>query len=673
MVLEKLILKNFRQFYDTNELEFSTNIDQNVTLIHGENGVGKTTILNSILWCLFEYVTPDFERPKDLINHEAIAERVKHCRVEVYFVHEGTKYSAQRIYSLAKGTTFRVYKIEGGNYRQLPGPNAFINSVLPKDMAPYFFFHGEGVASISEGKESEKFRKAVRTILGFTFAEFAISDLNVIRREYSKKIADLDTKNFVLKRLSKEEAELEVSIDRLKEKQANVVVETKDIIAKLASIEERLGASGNADVRRLKKSIEATERRLKGYQTELKRVNQERQALIEQFGWAVFGAELMDQGLEFIDESTLKGKIPAPYQDQFVEDLLELRRCICGRSLEDGSEEEFRVRALLETANSAAISQRVMKARSIAANLRGRVKEFLQQIADVEGRRTRLDKEIGFEEKTLSDLEEEWDDIDEKKIKRLTEIRNGLRSKRNTLVSEQGELKAKLARGEERLQKIRHAAAGAGANNAMFRRLSGIRDGVDEIIERCSTRLDDFENSARSLIAHEVNEFLKEFSRKDYEVRVTESFEFYLARTDGQLVAKSKGEKLLLNLAFVSALIRHARMRQKATGNFLVRGTVAPFVIDAPFGELDDTYRKATAELLPPQSEQIVFMLSSSHWTGTVDEAIRNRVAKEYVLVSNRRGAQGSKPTDTMDLGSKTIAQSRYEQERDCTTIERIN
>ena len=542
MVLEKLILTNFRQFYDTNELEFSTDARRNVTLIHGENGVGKTTILNSILWCLFEYVTPDFEQPKDLINHEAIAEKVKYCRVEVYFVHEGTKYSAQRIFSLAKGTTFRVHKIEGGNYRQLPGPNAFINSVLPRDMAPYFFFHGEGVASISEGKESEKFRTAVRTILGFTFAECAINDLSIIRKEYTKKISDLDTKNFVLKRLSKEEAELEIAIDRFKEKQTSVIGETKKVNDELASIEERLGASGNADVRRLKKSIEATERRLVGYQTELKRVNQERQALIEQYGWAVFGAELMDHGLEFIDESTLKGRIPAPYQDQFVEDLLELRQCICGRSLEDGSEEEFRVRALLETANSAAVSQRVMKARSIAANLRGRVKEFLQQIADIEGRRTRLDQEIGYEEKALSDLEKEWDDIDERKIKRLTEIRNGLRSKRNTLVSDQGALKAKLAREEERLQKVRNAAAGAGASNAMYKRLSGIRDGIEEIIERCKTRLDDFENSARTLISHEVNGFLKEFSRKDYEVRVTESFEFYLARTDGQLVAKSKGE-----------------------------------------------------------------------------------------------------------------------------------
>ena len=511
MILEKITLTHFRQFYAENELAFSTDPRRNVTLIHGENGVGKTTILNSVLWCLFEYLTPDFERPKDLINHEAMSENVKHCRVEVYFVHEGTRYSAQRIFSLSKGTTFRVYEIEGGNYRQLPGPNGFINSVLPKDMAPYFFFHGEGVASISEGKESEKFRAAVRTILGFTFAECAISDLSIIRREYSKKIADLDTKNVVLKRLSKEEAELEATIDRFKKKQATVIAETKEVSGKLVSIENRLGTSGNADVRRLKKSIEATERRLGRYQADLKRVNQERQALIERYGWAVFGAELMDHGLEFIDESTLKGRIPAPYQDQFVEDLLEIRRCICGRSLEDGTEEELQVRALLETANSAAISQRVMKARSIAANLKGRVKEFLQQIAEVEGRRTILDQEIGFEEKALSDSEKEWDDIDEEKIRRLTEIRNGLRSKRNTLVSEQGALKAKLAREEEMFQKVRNAAAGAGANNTMYKRLSSIRDGVEEIIERCTSRLDEFENSARSLIAHEVNEFLKEF------------------------------------------------------------------------------------------------------------------------------------------------------------------
>lgn len=673
MILEKLVLVNFRQFYGENEIEFATDPACNVTLIHGENGVGKTTILNAILWCLFEYLTPDFERQKDLVNHEAASEGVKHCRVEVYFLDDGTEYLAQRIFSTSKPATFRVHKIEGGNFREMPAPIAYINGILPRDMAPYFFFHGEGVASISEGKESEKFRRAVRTILGFTFAECAIEDLDNIRREYTKKIARLQTRNRELERSTRDEERAQRAKDRLEGELASAIQQTKDIASELDGIEERLGASRNADVRRLKATISETERQLGRYRRNLKSVNKDRQTLVERYGWAVFGADLMEQGLEFIDESTLKGRIPAPYQDQFVEDLLEVGRCICGRSLDKDSEEEFRVRALLETASTAEINQRIMKARSTAANLKGRTREFLEEIGQVDMQRTNLEREIGFAEKKSSDLEGQLRGIDQEDIRLLTERRTQLKHRHTSLTTQQGALKERITRQEDHIRKARRDAAVAGANSAIFRRLSGLRDGVEEMIKRCRTRLEDYEKNARAIIAERVNSFLEDFSRKDYEVRVSESFEFYLTRTDGKFVAKSQGEKLLLNLAFVSALIQHARLRQSATGRFLVRGTVAPFVIDAPFGELDESYRKATAELLPPQSEQIVFLLSSSHWTGTVDQAIRNRVGGEYVLVSNRKGIRGKKPRDVIQVESKTIEQSRYEQSRDCTVVERVH
>ena len=89
MLLKHLKMWNFRQFYGETEIVFSTDPNKNITLVHGENGVGKTTLLNAILWCLFEYLTPDFEQPKDLINYEAAKENVKSCKIEVCFEHEG--------------------------------------------------------------------------------------------------------------------------------------------------------------------------------------------------------------------------------------------------------------------------------------------------------------------------------------------------------------------------------------------------------------------------------------------------------------------------------------------------------------------------------------------------------------------------------------------------------
>ena len=672
MILSKLILNDFRQFYGESELVFSTDLQRNVTLIHGENGVGKTTILNAILWCFFEYLTPDFEQPKDLINHEAAAEGRRHCRVEVHFVHDKENYVAQRIFNDSKPTTFRVHKVEDGNFREMPAAKSFINSVLPSDMAPYFFFHGEGVAAISEGSESQRFRNAVRTILGFTFAEQAIDDLTELQKQYARKVRSLQTENLELKRASVDEARAQKQKDRWSRRLADIVSKTRSVGRELREVGEALTASGNADVRSIKRQIDEADRRRRGFEGRLHRVNRDRLALVERFGWAVFGSNLMEQGLEFIDESTLKGRIPAPYQEQFVEDLLKDRRCICGRKLEQGTDQEFRVRSLLEGASTAELNQRVMKARSAGANLKGRVQEFLQEIEQLEKRRTSYDQEISLCERTLSELETQLEGIDEAEIGRLVQRRSDLVATEKKHTIEQGALRERISQEEQNLKRAQKAARVAGANDLAFKRHSAIRQGISEMINRCSTRLDSFEKEARALIADAVNQFLDEFSRKHYTVRVSESFDFHLARTDGKLVAKSQGEKLLLNLAFVAALIQHARRRQGASGRFLVRGTVAPFVIDAPFGELDDTYRKATAELLPPKAEQIVLLLSSSHWTGTVDEAIRSRVAREYVLVSNRKGSRGMKPSDTLTIDGRPIDQSRYDQDKDCTTVEGV-
>jgi len=52
MKLLELKLNNFRQFYGVQCIEFSKD-PQNITVILGENGNGKTGIFRAILFCLF--------------------------------------------------------------------------------------------------------------------------------------------------------------------------------------------------------------------------------------------------------------------------------------------------------------------------------------------------------------------------------------------------------------------------------------------------------------------------------------------------------------------------------------------------------------------------------------------------------------------------------------------
>ena len=53
MILNKLEMCNFRQYIGTQEIEFSTDPEKNVTLLIGVNTSGKTTILRAFEWCLY--------------------------------------------------------------------------------------------------------------------------------------------------------------------------------------------------------------------------------------------------------------------------------------------------------------------------------------------------------------------------------------------------------------------------------------------------------------------------------------------------------------------------------------------------------------------------------------------------------------------------------------------
>ena len=69
MKLTTIRLCNFRQFYgETPEIQIATDDQRNTTIIHGNNGAGKTTILNAFTWVLYEKFTAAFAESQQLVN-----------------------------------------------------------------------------------------------------------------------------------------------------------------------------------------------------------------------------------------------------------------------------------------------------------------------------------------------------------------------------------------------------------------------------------------------------------------------------------------------------------------------------------------------------------------------------------------------------------------------------
>ena len=110
MKLTAIKLCNFRSFYGkTPELILAGGEEKNTTIIYGNNGTGKTSLLNAFTWVLYEKFSAAFASAEQLVNKRAVAEaqigQVIECWVEVAWEHDGIRYRVKRECRVYKNAT----------------------------------------------------------------------------------------------------------------------------------------------------------------------------------------------------------------------------------------------------------------------------------------------------------------------------------------------------------------------------------------------------------------------------------------------------------------------------------------------------------------------------------------------------------------------------------------
>lgn len=673
MLIQKIVLNNFRQFYGEQVLHLSTNENKNVTLIHAENGVGKTALLNAILWCFFKTTTSNFKDPKNLLNNAAKAEGKKNYKVEIEFEEEGKSYSVQRSYSSITNDTFRVFIVESGNYREIPNPDSFINSIIPKDMASYFFFQGEGLGSFTSKHGGNEIKEAIQKILGFTVAKHALTDIKKIKGEYSKAIQRAD-KEGEISRLQKAIDNLATSIDtdneRLAEKKKAIEKYTREI----HNIDNKL-ASSNSEFLKSKHAQRATtEQDLLTAKRSLEQFERNKNSLIKKYAANVFAHEISFSVLDFINEEEFKSTIPSPYNENLVYKILEETQCICGADISVGSEAYNRINELLKTASDPQQESRVTKAqaelRSIKKLSGDARKDFEFNIKNISERREQVNK---LEERLKNISIEIQGSVDLSDVKELENRRSNFQQRLNEENRAIGSLERKIKDDKDNLERkqkeiLRLSSSSSEVNK--YRELESIASKVQTTIEET---LQLTQKDVELRIMEKVNAFLEKFVRQDFKAKMDkESFDIRLYDRNDVQVAESDGQGLLLSLTFISSLIELARERKKASGEILTPGAIAPFIIDAPFGVLDNKYKGNVARAIPNSVGQVVFFLSSSHWEGTVETNIRDKVGLEYNLVLEIEADQNNKADDVINIDGKNYPTVRYNCPVDRTLIEKV-
>lgn len=659
MILERLVLENFRQFRGRQEIVFSDNRARNVTLVHAENGFGKTTLLNAFRWVLHgeDGLTSDFEKPKEIIT-EAVAlaggdPNDVAATVELTFKHDIERITITRKLSLAQQradarkslVTVEVMR-DGQTFRD-NSPAQKIRTIVPEGIAEFLFFNGENIDHLAMEESSAKVAEAIRVMLGLELIQTTIDDLNHanVRGKFVKELRDNTSEE--KQTLLDEEISSQGELAKIAERRAQIVKEIDLCEKEVLMINHKLEANREAAEIQLRRGrLEGLERE---FQVKLADTTRRLSRLIAEDGYTLFAQNLVARGREIVATLRAEGKIPARVINTFLQDLLDSGNCICTRCLTPGSPERAAVENLLTIAADQEFNNAVGAldhALGLIEGVSGKTRENLRLLnAD----RLQVTGEIRRIGEELADIHQKLGSKADNQVQELEDARRSHQLKRDSLQTELGRHAAKEDDLKTRLAEIKKQVSEIVESEAAAELAQRRKDAVDDCIKTLESILAAEVAQLRPELDKEINRHFREVIDKDYWAELTEDFTVRVRKSIGSStrdtattadvvidVAKNQAMRQSLSLAFIGSLVALAGRR--ADIPTIVKGlagAVYPVVMDSPFGSLDNFHREGVAKMLPQLAHQVVAFVSSSQYEGPVETTFSNPnlVGKRYYLV----------------------------------------
>jgi DNA sulfur modification protein DndD len=651
MILLELQLSNFRQFYgQTPSIKFATG-QGNVTVLYGSNGAGKTAVLNSFTWAMYDSVSKGFLFEDQIINKRAIRESAAGATVEasvqIRFEHLGRQYKLKKSVQAVKGAdgeliskgppeTSLMWAAEDGNWKVEVGVADVIGRVLPRDLHTYFFFDGERIERIVQpsGEEQNDIANATKKLLGLEVIERAVRHLGAARKTLEKEleqVGDAATKE-ILQRKAGIEAELAKIEARADQAARNLVgqrerqKELKQRLSKLdeVKVDQQRREQLESDQTRATESMTAAKSQLG--------------ALLNADAYKAFISGPSQNFLDLIESLRAKGELPAGIKRQFVDDLLGKYTCICERPLDllESRVAREAVERWKDKAGLAQVEEKAIRMGGEVRQLRTQQEGFWDQ-SDAQQRRIAADRE------EISRIQIELEDIGQRLrlspqegVKELEAQFEATGEAIEQANQEIGSAKNDRRRYEEDLRlcllELRKSEQSEGKQQLAQRRLQATLDAISRLQESRSL----FESTFRRTLTEKVRSLFAKISYTPYVPEVTETYALRLLESAGGTalpVAASQGENQILSLAFIGAVIDVARdftrNKEKLPGP---EASTYPIVMDSPFGSLGSAYRTQVADKITALADQVVLMVTSTQWNGEVANALASRVGKSYVI-----------------------------------------
>ncbi|MEE6130464.1 AAA family ATPase, partial [Chryseobacterium arthrosphaerae] len=302
MTIKQIELNNFRIYKGYNKINLSVKNDENIVIVSGKNGYGKTTFLMSLVWCMYGRQMSDVDEiyKKEIESNGNYKKYIKNSLNRQAEYEGNTTFSVS--VTFADVTTIpditcdelkitRTYHTEGSKEEELEilidgmeselaeevGKEIFIRDfIMPKEIAKFFFFDAEKIVSLAEihtAEQRKDLSQAYIEVLGIKHYQDLKEDLEKYLNDLKQKTASTKDKSN-LERIKRESLDKEEENVDFQNQIDNLNEDASALKFDISKLQEKLIKNGSVitvdELNELRDRKEDLDKHVGQIQTELK-------------------------------------------------------------------------------------------------------------------------------------------------------------------------------------------------------------------------------------------------------------------------------------------------------------------------------------------------------------------------------------------------------------------
>ncbi|MEX0656975.1 MAG: AAA family ATPase [Nitrosopumilaceae archaeon] len=693
-------LKNFRAY--SGEINFDLSLDnqKTITIIHGEMGRGKTTILDAIYWCLYgkerskkgNMSTAEGIINTNILEHLKLNEKNETFVEIILHDEDGIRYqiknsiqfskvndSTDRILQKSLGGTIPggINFIESVELRYLPprgigsdweiidNPErvkAEIEKIFPEALSSYFLFDAELLNEFFYNEEDEHVRNGIEKISGLPILDDTKRHLKKTSDDIERHIANKDVKT---KPLADEITSLEEGIQRFTEQHKKISTRIAEINQETKGLEDYMRQHDDQEIKSLQNQMDSLKETMLQIDTTLKTNEKEINNFLLDFCPRLLLRDSILSTEDKFKEWENQGKIPLAVSKIALENILSSNppTCICGTVLKDGSEEKSKIDDLMMRVVDSSLIQHITVGRSILSNVVSftEPEKLSTSFGTLRSDRGKFHKVYREKKEDYDTLQKKLISHDQVEVQTKSKQLHVLRQEEIHLYGEQKACTDKIDFGENDLKKKKReldALTGKSQKFQSDKNKANLARVLSNILEQCRT---DLVNNFRNIAADKTTKyFLKLVSKKEDFSRVDIKSNYQTVALDSTEKEKSlsAGQSCCLALSYIAAI------REIANRDYFM-------MVDSPLHNISQEERVEIAENLPNfiPGTQITLLVQDQEYTGHAFKKItgeeipsvrdtlmkNNSVWKEYLLETSKKADDPVSNTTIREIeGNKT-------------------